>query len=321
MKDITRKSLLINLIQTIGLILFINFSTQLFGAQEALTSVAAVTAILMFIYIPLPTSGLDGTLLTSIGFFTCGTLASLNLVLPVLIMLPINIISILALMLLFGRPFQYKFYMPFILVYIFSSTTEVANFKLSTRLLYLSVASVIIAIIYFARYFKQKNEQHLLRLNNCSQELRHASLVISLGVSIALLAIDFFDITKGMWICMTIMSLTQIESHHTKTRFKHRIIGSLMGTMIYLIIFSWLVPSQFHIIVVLLAAYIYSFIDDYIIQMIFITMNVLYAAGEIFSFNEAFITRISFILLGSILVAVLTYSLHYLQEIVTKKRA
>lgn len=314
MKEITKQSLIFNLIQTICIIAFISLCTQVFGQQEALTSVATVTTLLMFFFIPLPTSGIEGTLLTSIGFFSFGLLASLNLVLPGLIMLPINMISILTLMLVFGHPFQYKYYLPFILLYIFSSTTEVADFNIKTRILYLAISSLMIAIVYYSKHHHTKDAPHLLQKSNLSQKLRHAALVLSLGASISLFLIDHFNITKGMWICTTVLSLTQIESEHSKLRFKHRIIGSLVGTITYLLIFSVIVPSKFHMIAVLLVGYVYSFVEDYFIQIIFITMNVLFAAREIFTFGEAFATRLTFILLGSILFASISYLLNYLKS-------
>lgn len=302
MKAITPRSLIINLIQTLAIILFISLSTHFFGQQEALTSVATITALLMFLYIPLPTHPLQGALATSSAYMLGGSIASLNLLIHPLIALPLNILTITALMILFGQQFQYKFFMPYTLIYIFASTTEVPDFSISQRLSYLALSSILIGLLYYSRYRTKSDERPFFKLSVLTPKLFQTALMMSLGISAALLLTHSLHLSKGMWIAMTVMSLTQLHPEETKQRFRFRLLGTVSGTILYVLLFTVLVPEHYHIWLVMIAAYIYAFVDNYFIQLIFITMNVLYASKELFTFNDAFMQRLGFILLGSLIV-------------------
>lgn len=302
MKEITRQTLLINLLQTIGIILFISLSTTIFGKQEGLTAVATVTALLMFLYLPMPCQSFQGTLATSLGFLFFGTIASLNLMVSPLLMLPINLLGITLLMLLFGQQFLYKFFMPYILVYIFAATTDIPDFSFPRRLAYLLVSSVLIAFIYYFRYRQHTDKTPFFQKKNLTWALLQPALLMSVGISLALYLSQVFHLEKGMWICMTVMSLTQLHPSETTRRFKGRLIGTLLGTFTYLLFFSYLIPESYHLLFVMVSAFIYAFIENYVIQLIFITMNVLYASKELFSLDVALYQRFSFIILGSIIV-------------------
>lgn len=307
MKDITKQSMKDNLIQTVGIILFISIMTHLFGEQEALTSVAGITAILMFKFLPLPTSFYKGLLYSSVGFFVSGSIASLNLMTDSLCLVLINSVTIFSLILLFGTPFSYKFYIPFILAYIFSSTTEAASFNIETRLLSLGVISLCIGLMYGISHKGSSNlTTPVLHPYTIQQDLLKASIVMSLGISLTLFITHKLNLPRSMWICMTIMSLTQLDSSISTDRFKKRILGSIIGTGLYLILFIILIPNNYHFIIVLLTAYMYSFISDYFIQIIFITLNALYAANSIWPIHQAIGTRFGFIIIGSIVVGLLS---------------
>lgn len=94
------------------------------------------------------------------------------------------------------------------------------------------------------------------------------------------------------------MSITQPHFDDTKTRVKERFFGTLIGSAIFVLIFVYLVPQQFSSIVLLILSYIYTFIKEYKIKMIFITMSSLGAAMILFQPGVSVPMRIAFIVVG-----------------------
>ena len=302
MKEITKESLVKNLIQTIGIIAFITMWTQVFGQQETLVAVAGMTGLLMRLHLSLPTSFKEGILASSVGFFIFGSIASLNIIVTTPLFFVVNLVSITALMFLFGTPFQYKHYMPYILVYIFAATTPAEGFNVQTRIVSLGIMGLCLGGVYWVKHQKTRTTPPaLLDTAKWQPDLMKVSLTMSLGISIVLLAQQQIHFPRAMWICMTIMSLTQMERSVSKERFKKRLLGSTLGMIGYILLFEMLIPVEFQYILVFVLTYIYSFAEDYLIQVIFITFNVLYAAQVTWPLGTAFVTRIGFILVGSAL--------------------
>ncbi|MDF0480377.1 FUSC family protein [Vagococcus sp. PNs007] len=312
MKEISKQTIIYNLIQIIFIVLFISISTTLFGQQEQLTAVAAVTGLLMFYYVPLPINPKAGSLLVSLPWPIIGLvsyLASLNSWAGFIL----NFTTLFILTLLMGKPFHFKYYIAYTLLYIFSATSIESNFNLSKRIIYLSLVGIISFITYLVKHRQTQNDTPLKTmikeaLNDTP--LIHFSIKMSLGISLVLLiaSLNFFD--KSMWICMTVMSLTQLDSNVMKKRMLHRTFGTLIGIVCYLILFRFIVPTHYAIYLTLILGYVYTFIEDYFIQIIFITMNALFAAQAIWPTSGAVIHRVSFILIGACLVAILHFISH-----------
>ncbi|MCF6515590.1 hypothetical protein GSH19_05410 [Lactobacillus sp. S2-2] len=304
MTKLTKKNITTNFIQIIVIFIYINLLTSLFGMQESLTGVALITALLMFINIPLQLSPKKASLMVSTSFLLYGTIATLNLIVPFYLMIPINLISIYTLMCAYSNNFKYKIFMPFILLYIFDSTTDMNNFNLKNRFLCLLLTSVLLGIVYF---IKNKNDANNVQSPHVKLESHYVSILMSVGISLSLIIINCFHLSKGMWICMTVMSLTQISVNTTKQRLLRRIMGTITGILIYFVIFSILIPVQYHLYLILILAFVFSFIKNYFVQIIFITFNVMYSTENLFSLNQAILQRISFIILGCLIVTVITY--------------
>lgn len=318
MKAMTKESLVKNLIQTLGIITFITIWTRVFGQQETLVAVAGITGLLMGLHLSLPTSFKEGILASSVGFFVFGSIASLNIIVATPLFFVVNLASIVALMFLFGTPFQYKHYMPYILVYIFAATTPTEGFSLQTRLLSLGVMGFCLGIVYWMKHKKTKTTvPTLMDIAKWQPELMKVSLTMGLGISIVLLVQQQTHFPRAMWICMTIMSLTQMDRSVSKERFKKRLLGSAFGMIGYILLFEMLVPVEFQYILVIVLTYIYSFAEDYLIQVVFITLNVLYAAQVTWPLGTAFVTRMGFILVGS---ALMVSALWLAERIVNRYR-
>ena len=322
MKEINKKTIVYNLMQIIFIVVFISISTTLFGQQEQLTAVAAVTGLLMFYYVPLPINPKAGSLLVSLPWPIVGLisyLASLNSWAGFIL----NFTTLFVLTLLMGKPFHFKYYIAYTLLYIFSATSVTADFDLANRLVYLSLVGIISFVTYYIKHHQTQNDTPIAimireALNDIP--LIQFSLKMSLGISLVLLitSLKYFD--KSMWICMTVMSLTQLDSTVMKERMVYRTFGTLIGIVCYLLLFQFIVPTHYAIYLTLILGYIYTFIEDYFIQIIFITMNALFAAQAIWPTSGAILHRISFILLGACLVAILHFISHRFSKVLSRKQ-
>ncbi len=171
------------------------------------------------------------------------------------------------------------------------------------RLIALFVGGALIALVYYFSHRKKDDSDHM----NISEMIKtinkdtlqfNFSLRMALAVSIAMLLGSILGFQKSMWISITSMSITQPHFDDTKTRVKERFFGTLIGSAIFVLIFVYLVPQQFSSIVLLILSYIYTFIKEYKIKMIFITMSSLGAAMILFQPGVSVPMRIAFIVMG-----------------------
>ena len=78
----------------------------------------------------------------------------------------------------------------------------------------------------------------------------------------------------------------------------YRIIGTIIGGILYFVLFEWVVPDPWHPVLLILTGYIYLFLRTYWIQQIFITLNSLSGAMVFLQADVAFEMRILFVLIG-----------------------
>ena len=171
------------------------------------------------------------------------------------------------------------------------------------RLIALFVGGALIALVYYFSHRKKDDSDHMnisemIKTMNKNTLQFNFSLRMALAVSIAMLLGSILGFQKSMWISITAMSITQPHFDDTKTRVKERFFGTLIGSAIFVLIFVYLVPQQFSSIVLLILSYIYTFIKEYKIKMIFITMSSLGAAMILFQPGVSVPMRIAFIVMG-----------------------
>ena len=70
---------------------------------------------------------------------------------------------------------------------------------------------------------------------------------------------------------MTVLSLTVPFTHEAKERIVQRVIGTVIGAFVFVILFEYLIPDQFHVWCLLATMFVSLFITNYQWQMVFIT--------------------------------------------------
>ncbi|WEG72471.1 FUSC family protein [Vagococcus intermedius] len=306
MKEINRTTMKNNFFMIAKIILFITAITFIFTKQETLDAVAVVTGFLMFSYSPLPFKYKHATTFLALSFPLIGFLtflASLNIWFGLLI----NLIGIFFVTLLTSQPFNYKLFMPFILLVIFSNSGIYSGIILSVRMVFLLISGIVIATIYKKKHPNTVDKPSLatcLIANFKKVEIRKFSIKLTLALTTALFISQYFQLERGMWLCMTVLSVTQLTQNDMKRRIGERALATIIGCAVYFLLFHLLVPSDYTIILTFSLAYIYQFLDTYLLQTTFNTMNALSATSLMWPTTIAIETRVLFLLAGILLVLI-----------------
>ncbi|GCD13230.1 hypothetical protein Ctaglu_48530 [Clostridium tagluense] len=178
--------------------------------------------------------------------------------------------------------------------------------KLPLRIIATVVGGILIVLAYYVPHKKQQEFpynslfEQLTSIKNDSLQFNF-TLRMAVGVTVAMFVGNYFSFQKSMWISITVMSLTQPQLHQTNQRIKYRVFGTILGALIFVVLFNFLVPKNLSTYVLLFLSYIYTFIKEYKVQIVFITMNSLGAAMILYDMSVSVPMRISFILAGTVI--------------------
>lgn len=294
------------------IIIFVILFSAIFGSENQLIGVALITGILLFKQIGI---GIDIKQAPFIIFaiciimMICNLLSFTNIYLSVFV----NAIAVFTLMIFSTIRLAYKTYIPFILFYIFAHGNTIPDGRIIYRIGAFIFSGLTLAIIHF---IYNKNNENCKKVSeifssfNLENDSYVFTLKMTIGITVAMIFADILGFAKGMWISITVMSLTQPEFETTKNRIKWRISGTLIGILIYLLLFEFVLPENSIIFITFILSYVYTFIKDYHIQMIFITINSLNAAKEVFDSSHPSIFRISFLCLGIMIALIIVFLEH-----------
>lgn len=307
-----------NLITLLLIIAFIVLFSAILGNENQLIGVGLVTGLIMFYNIDL---GLDRKQAPFIILGLCLLMGISNIVsfYNVFLAILVNAITIYLFMTLSTVHLMYKTYMPFILIYIFAEGTIVEQGHMFKRLLAFILSGVLLALVYCIRHRKLENGKTIKDIYSnisISRETTVFNIKITLGLTIAMFLTEFFNIEKGMWISITVMSLTEPHFSMTKEKIKHRFLGTIIGIICFFILFGGLIPNEFLGIILAILSYIYTFVKSYWVKIIFITINSLNAANGVFNTAyKAGVYRLSFIFIGVLIVLFVVF----LEKMLDKK--
>lgn len=307
-QEINAKVLIGKLILLIGIIIFISIFSSIFGSNNTLIGVVIITAILMFSSMNLSLEFKDA-ILGIIVFFSAMGITSYFVKYHPYIGIVVDFILVFLMTYIFSIDTKKKLYLPFILCYVFLQGSPATDSELPIRIVSLFIGGALVAIIYYLTHRKAEEEDRRTIKDMLSNIDIHSlqtnfSLRMAIGITIAIFIGTIFDFTKGMWITSTVLSLTQPYYNDIKEKIGQRLVGTVIGAIIFIILFNFLIPKFLDSIVLLVIGYIYSFIKPYKIQMIFVTLNSLAAAMILFDSTISVPMRIFFVIIG-IVIAVL----------------
>lgn len=304
MEKISLKKIIINLVKLCSIMAFVMLCSQVSGSNNTYTWISVVIGAMSFWFLDIGIDKKQAPFIIILLFLLIGIsnrLAIFNHILGLFI----NFLTAFLLTYIPSSNPEYKLYMTFILGFIFNQSNPAVGHDFFTRMLSLFVGGVMIAIIYVFRHSKSDKKyntiQEVFKTIDITSDRFVLSFKMALGVSIAMLIGSLLGLKRTMWIAISVMSLTQIDFKETKSRFKYRIISTIIGAITFAIVFQLLVPAKYEFIVLFIINYIYSFMTKYQYQIICITMSSLSSAILLFDAKTAIGLRIMLIIVGCII--------------------
>ena len=284
---------------------FVELYTFCLGSGNGLIGLTISLAIISFWRTDIGIKPLQGAFVIWGSFLLTGGatfLASFHPAIGVFV----NFASIYIILTLTSHQPMAKAYYPILSCYLFAQSSPVYGIDYGLRMIGIAGGGLIVAIIYYMRHRKVKRRRNITDIfretHFCSIRTKFF-IRLTTGLTIAMLIGDFYHVLKPAWISFTVLSLVHPFVNESRKKIVYRIIGTIIGGILYFVLFEWVVPDPWHPVLLILTGYIYLFLRTYWIQQIFITLNSLSGAMVFLQADVAFEMRILFVLIGiSILV-------------------
>ncbi|MGL5754830.1 MAG: FUSC family protein [Paraclostridium sp.] len=124
---------------------------------------------------------------------------------------------------------------------------------------------------------------------------------VALMVSLGAFIVGYFDLFKGKWMVFTLATVIQPYIESSESKMIDRIKGTLVGVLIFEIIFHLIPTMEAKLFLGFACGYISNYFKDYAKRMTFMTIFALSIGANSNDFNTLSFDRIKFILIGCIL--------------------
>lgn len=293
------------------IILFIVGFSALFGSTATYTGVCIVTGLLMFLKLDIGIKHTQAPFVIFGLFVLTGLSAFVAAINPWLGLL-INFITVCAIMVLSGQRAEYRSFMPFLLCYIFTQSTPVYDIDFGMRMASLAAGGALVGIVYFIVHRKKPCPKVgvLDAIKNTASAYTSVKtkffLRMAIGMTIAMFIGDMIGSARTLWLSLPILSLTQLKPHETAHRTAYRIFATIIGGLIYISVFDFIIPAEYLNIGLLVAGYIYTYINKYQFQQIFVVISALGSAHSLgLESAVAWPARLIYLFIGVLIVAIL----------------
>lgn len=138
------------------------------------------------------------------------------------------------------------------------------------------------------------------------------ALKLSITISVVVFLVDILNIEYGRWIVFPMLAIIQPYYDNTLVKAKHRILGTLMGMVLFTILFSVIKDPTARLNTTIIAAYIGVFVTKYQYSTSIVAISALGASAIRGAGIEILIFRLLFTLLGCLISMIVNkYILHY----------
>ncbi|MEG0843518.1 MAG: FUSC family protein [Romboutsia sp.] len=138
------------------------------------------------------------------------------------------------------------------------------------------------------------------------------ALKMSLSVSLVIFLTNILNLTYGRWIIFPMISIIQPYYDETMTKAKNRVIGTIIGIILFTIIFSIVEDPAIRMNITIISAYIGLFITKYEYSTAIVAISALGSSAMRGGGIEILFWRIIFTIIGCIVAMLVNkYILHY----------
>ena len=143
---------------------------------------------------------------------------------------------------------------------------------------------------------------NILKRNfNCSSLRFTYAIRVSICATISIFIMDYFKIYEARWMAYTVFAIVQPYGENSKSKSYNRIKGTLIGGLIFLVLFTIIKNPLIRSIIVMGSGYIDGYNTRYDRKMICVTLSALGTAAITSSVGTVFLYRMLFVSLGLIL--------------------
>lgn len=273
---------------------FIMLFSVLFGVSNSIAGLAVLLSVMAFRFsdLGIRTPHSVFCMFIIFGILAIGPKVS-NLV-PVGWAFFINIICIFLLMILGSHNVVMFNHSTLVLSYLLLQGYDVSGHTYKMRLLGLLVGAIITSSILYHNHRKIKYKRSL---KNIFQEFSLSStrtrwqLRMTLGVSSVLLIANLLGLPKAYWLGIAAMSVTFPFKNDITERVKFRALGSILGGILFLVIY-FVLPEKWHGIIGILGGIGTGLSVHYGWQTAFNSMSAISIAVSVLGMKYAILLRI-----------------------------
>lgn len=324
---ITKKKLVSNIFLLAFILIFVQLFTHFFGSESIFISSFAVTAVLMFTSIDLQLPrGFAATLFPIL--FPAAVIFPylINLVHNIWLGSLIVIFSVVFFLYFLGPSLPYQSYIPFLYLYALNVNNPLKDPGV------MIFASFIGGLVTSAVYMMNHKNEHPMSVKETTTRLAHSlrkhlpfTIKITIGILIAYIVGFEIGYVKTSWIILTVVSLTEVDLSYTHRKLWQRVIATVIGVGAYMAFLAFVVPHYPMVVPILLIfiSYVYTFLDEYFIKMIFVTFNALNSAVATNHFPTVPMieSRLAFIAIGAVIAILIGYIFHIQHKHYKKRMA
>lgn len=121
---------------------------------------------------------------------------------------------------------------------------------------------------------------------------------LALGVTFSAFIVEYFNISEGRWILYTVNTLIQPFYEKAKEKTKDRLIGTIIGAAIIVVVFYFIKDSTARSIAIMFVGYLASFNNSYKFRTINITVSAIGMAAVYGDAKVLTIDRLVFVCIG-----------------------
>ncbi|SHJ32087.1 FUSC family protein [Hespellia stercorisuis] len=288
-------------------VLFINGYNRLCGTENSIVGVVLLMGILILVGSDLGFDARQASVSIVVLFAVLAFAPKLSLINPLLGLL-INVAALTTILFLSGHDLSQSGSLPFTMGYIMLQGYDVSGLLFQKRWISLLAGGIFIAILY---YMVHKGKVHkrgikeLFKENQLGSTRTQWYIRLVTTLSIVMLVGELVHFPKTMWISLTVLSLSTPLAAEYRDRMIWRVPATIIGSVVVFTAFEMFVPTQYQVMVILLAGFLSMFITSYFIKTIYNSFSALITAVLLFPADQAVGIRVVANLIG---VAVATVS-------------
>lgn len=310
------KKVVSNTLLFIGILTFVIVFKTFFGESNTLVGVTLIMSILVLMSEDLtrkPVVNFIKLLFLNVilGFFSY--IANTNIWLG----LVLNFVVLGGIGYFLSYNLNKNIIVPFGLQYLFMLYTPVSGIDFYKRISGLVFSAILIMAIQLVIHRKKKDDNNLnetLEKDDVYKEIKvfgkmveihtiRARYAVRVGVvaAIAAFIVGYFELEQGRWIVYTIFSLTEFYSEHCKERSKQRLEGTIIGSLIVVVLFLIINDNSLRALIVLVAGYMDTYTNNYRDKMICVTASVVASVSLVNGTLVTIFERILYVCFGIVL--------------------